>query len=143
MVQGFSSSPPTPVAVACLLCDRVIIDEDVGDRTIIGEYDEIWYEQFPGSLGSSMLFLKVIDCEGQYDLRIDYVQVSTQELLDTFEAVCSYHDRQSYAEFNLRLPRLSVPEPGEYELRVWMNERFVTSIRLKAHLDDDEDDSEN
>ena len=131
-------SPPTPVAVACLLCDRVIFDEDVGDRTIVGEYDELWYEQFPGSLGPSLLFLKVIECAGQYDLRIDYVQVSTQEVLDELESTCSYDDRQSYAEFNINLPRLTVPEPGEYELKIWMNGRFVTSLRLKAYLDEDD-----
>ncbi len=135
-MQEDSSAPPTPVSVACLLCDRVIFDEDVGDRTIVGEYDEFWYQGFPGSMGPNFLFLKVIECEGQYDTRIDYLQVSTQEVLNELEATCSHDDRQSYAEFNISLPQLMVPEAGEYELRIWMNNRFVTSLRLNAYLDE-------
>ena len=132
---------PTPVVVACLICGRVIVDDDVGDRTIVGIYDHISFESFPASVTTVLLYIKVIEGEGDYNVAIDHLQVAIQEILERFESRVSFHDRQSYNDFEIDLGELIFPDPGEYEFKVWMNGRFVTSVRLMTHLDEGDEDS--
>ena len=141
-LQESNLSQPTPVAVACLICDRVIIDNDVGDRTIVGIYDHISFELFPASVTTVLLYIKVIEGQGDYNVAIDYLQVATQEILERFESGVSFHDRQSYNDFEIDLGELTFPDPGEYEFKVWMNGRFVTSVRLMTHLDEEDGDNQ-
>lgn len=140
-MQESHLSQPTPVAVACLICDRVIVDDNVGDRTIVGIYDHISFESFPASVTTVLLYIKVIEGEGDYNVAIDHLQVATQEMLERFESRVSFHDRQSYNDFEIDLGELRFPDPGEYEFKVWMNGRFVTSVRLMTHLDEEDEDN--
>lgn len=127
-----SSSLPTPVPVAFLVCDQILTDGTTGKKTIVGVFDRIWAERFPASHRPVWLFVRVIDCEGQYPYIIEYVRVSTQEILGKAEGTATSRDRQRYTDFVLQLPVIPLPEQGEYEFRLWMGNKFISSTRLTA-----------
>ena len=79
------SGLPNPVPVAFLLCDQIPIDAATKKKTIVGVFDRIWARQFPAGHGPISLFIRVIDCEGEYSVRIEYVQVSNQSVLAKVE----------------------------------------------------------
>ena len=123
---------PTPVPVALLVCDQVIVEEGSRKKTIVGVFDSIWCVQFPTTHRPAWLYFKAIDCEGEYEHKIEYVQVSTGKVLTQGKGQFLHNDRHQYAEFALKCPPLPLPEPGEYEFRLWLNEKFISSIRVTA-----------
>jgi|ERR687896_419154 hypothetical protein len=127
-----NSAMPTPVPVAFLLCDQISVDSSTGKKTIVGVFDRIWVGRFPANHRPVWLFVRVIDCEGQYPVRIEYVQVSNQTILGRAEGIANSADRHYYTDFILQLPVIPLPERGEYEFRLWMSNRFISSVRLTA-----------
>ena len=123
---------PTPVPIAFLICDQTSQDVTTGKTTIVGVFSDIWAEQFPASHVSTFLYTKLIDCEGEYEFRIEFVQVATQDgLLEAIGEIAS-ESRHRYTEFVLPSPPLPLPAPGEYEFRLWMNNKFISSVRVWA-----------
>ena len=124
---------PTPVPVAFLLCDQIIVEAGSGKKTIVGVFDRVGVRQFPATHSPAWLYIRVIDCEGEYEHRIEYVQVATQKILARANGTATSKNRHVYAEFVLPCPPLQLPEPGEYEFRLWLNEKFISRVRVTAH----------
>ena len=125
---------PTPVPVAFLLCDQIIVEAGSGKKTIVGVFDRIGVHQFPATHSPAWLYIRVIDCEGEYKHRIEYVQVSTQKTLAQANGTATSNNRHIYTEFVLSCPPLPLPEPGEYEFRLWLNDKFISRARVTAHM---------
>lgn len=123
---------PTPVPIALLLCDQVLSDSATEKKTIVGTFDRIWANRFPAIHRNATLFAKLIDCEGEYDIRVEYVQVAGEKVLGTADAKLSSEDRQQYHDFHLQIQGIRIPEAGEYEFRLWMNNRYIHRIRFSA-----------
>ena len=98
----------------------------------MGVFGAIAAQSFPASHGPATLYGKLTECEGRYDLRVDYVQVSTQKVLNKVTATLTSFNRLGYAEFDIDCPVLSIPEAGEYEFNLWMNDKFISRIRFDA-----------
>ncbi len=129
--QG-SEGAPTPVPVAFLLCDQVISDEATKKKTIVGVFDRILLGKFPGSHSPVAVYVRVVDAEGEYKLRVEYVQVASQSVLAVVDGTVHVKDRLRAGEFFIPLPPLPIPSPGEYEFRLWMNDRYIHRVRFNA-----------
>lgn len=125
-------APPTPVSIAFLICDQVIVDRDSNKKTIVGVFDRINVRQFPTMYAPLSLYARVIDAEGEYDVRIDYVKVADEAALARIEAKAVARDRHAPAEFSFRLPPIPIPSAGEYEFRLWMNGRYIHRVKFNA-----------
>ena len=131
MVEG-NQAIPTPVPIAFLICDQVSVDVATGKKTIVGIFGDILVEQFPANHASTSLYAKLIDCEGRYEFRIEFMQVSAQSRLLEAKGEFISESRHRYAEIVLPNPPLPLPEPGEYEFRLWINNSFISSVRITA-----------
>ena len=123
---------PTPVPVAFLICDQISVDQSSQKKTIVGIFDRIWVGQFPTNYRPAWLYARVIDCEGEYAVKIEYVQVSTQTVLGEGEGTATSNNRHGYTDLVLQWPVMPLPDPGEYEFRLWMNNKFISSARVTA-----------
>ncbi len=129
-----SVSTPTPALVAFLVCDSVIQDGPSGKKTLVGVFSNILVENFPAAHASPWLFVKLIDCEGSYDVKFEFVRVSGQEILLEANGNLNATDRHSNTEFALQLPQLPIPAAGQYEFRLWMNEKFISNVRIDVDV---------
>ena len=127
--QGIS----TPVPKALLLCDSVVVDERSKKTTLVGIFDRIFIRKFPGSHGPLTIYARLTDAEGRYELRIDYVQVKTDKLLAQAKLpALEIPDRLKEHEVIIEPPPVQIPEPGQYEFRLWANERYVGRVKFEA-----------
>ena len=123
----------SPVPVAFLVCDQVSEDRATGKKTVVGVFNAVWVMEFPRAHSPATLYIRLIDCEGSYECKIEFVQVSTQEVVMVLEGSLESSDRHAYVEMTPPMPPLPLPAPGEYEFRLWMNNMFVSNIRFTAH----------
>ena len=128
-----SMASPTPVLVAFLVCDSVIQDGPSGKNTLVGVFSNITVSNFPATHVSPWLYAKLINCEGDYVVKIEFVMVSTQEILIEGDASMNVLNRHANAEFVSQLPNLPLPSAGEYEFRLWMNNKFISNVRITVH----------
>ena len=124
--------PPTPVLVAMLVCDTAIQEGTSKKYTLVGVFSEINVQTFPAIHGTAWLYAKLIGCEGEYSTKIDFVRVSDQRVLVSGEGKLIARDRQASVECVSNLPGLPLEIPGEYEFRLWMNDRFISNVRITA-----------
>lgn len=127
-------APPTPVLIAFLVCDYVIQDSLGRKPTLVGIFSNIWVQEFPASHSSSWLYAKLIDCEGDYAIKIEFVRVATQEVLMEGHGNGTSSNRHLNVEIISQLPELSIPAAGEYEFRLWMNDKFIANVRINVDV---------
>ena len=123
----------TPYPLAILLCDQIIVDEISKKKTIVGIFDLIYAEKFPAEHRPLSVYVRLTDAEGQYAFRMDYVQVKNDKLLAQTEIPgVSINDRLKAHELIMQFPPIKIPEPGEYEFRLWANDRYIGRMKFTA-----------
>lgn len=126
------SSPTTPMPLALLLCDTMITDANTRKTTIVGIFERILVNSFPASHQLS-IYARLTDAQGQYEFRFDYAQVKTNTILAQggFKNV-NVPDRLIAFEILLTPPPIPIPEAGQYEFRLWANNRYVGRVGFTA-----------
>ena len=126
-------SANTPYPKALLLCDAIIVDEISKKKTLVGVFSQINIESFPAHFYPMTLYARLIDAEGVYDFILQYVQVSNDKLLNKADIPnVTIPDRLAIHEIVIKLPILPIPDPGQYEFRIWANNKYVGSTSFKA-----------
>lgn len=123
---------PAPIPLAFLLCDQVITDENTKKKTLVSLFDRIWVNEFPTRHQGAALYVRLIGAEGNYNTRVEYVQVDSQDVLAETTGKMKVQDRHAPAEFSLALPPLPIPSAGEYEFRLWIDERYIQRVSFMA-----------
>ena len=129
-------STPTPVPMAFLLCNQVIVEERNRRKTIVGVWNNAFVSAFPATHGPAVLYARFMECEGEYNGRIEQVRVATQEVLATLKFSVTSPDRNKPTDFSSPPLTIALPSPGEYEFRLWMNDRYIHRVRFTAVLRD-------
>ena len=124
------SLPPVPMAF--LICDQVITDEATKKKTLVGVFDHVMVKQFPARHGPVALYARLFDSEGTHDCSVEYVRTDTQEVLGNAKGQISVRSRNKTFEFSINLPAVDIPEPGEYEFRLYLGNRLMHRARLTA-----------
>jgi hypothetical protein len=123
----------TPYPLAILLCDQIIVDERSKKKTLVGVFDTVYAKQFPATHRRLSVYVRLTDAEGQYQLRMDYVQIKTDKLLGHAEIpAVSLPDRLKTHELVMEFPPIKIPEAGDYEFRLWANNRYIGRARFTA-----------
>ena len=126
-------SGATPYSLAMLLCDQVIVDERSKKKTLVGVFDVIYAKSFPAKHSSLSVYARLTDAGGQYKFRMDYVQVKTDNLLVHADIPpVDITDRLKTHELIMQFPPIDIPVRGEYELRLWANERYISRVKFTA-----------
>ena len=123
----------TPYPLAILLCDQIIVDEQSKKKTLVGIFDVIYAKGFPAQHPSLSVYARLTDAEGQYSFRMDYVQVKNDQLIGKGEVPSiTITDRLKVQELVMQFPPIAIPEPGEYEFRLWANDRYIGRVKFTA-----------
>lgn len=126
-------SGSTPYPLAILLCDQIIVDERSKKKTLVGVFDLIYARGFPIIHRPLSVYVRLTDAEGQYQFRMDYVQIKTDKLLGRAEiSTISIADRLKTHELVMEFPPIEIPDQGDYEFRLWANNRYIGRAKFTA-----------
>jgi len=121
-----------PLPVSLLLCDQVISDATSGKKTLVGIFHQVKVVRFPTEYKPVSLYAQLYDGEGEYDIRIDYVNVEDQAKLAEVVGTFSVRERHKPIELAIALPPIPILKPGEYEFRLWIDNQYIQRIRFTA-----------
>ncbi len=126
-------SKVVPYLLAILVCDSGIVDPNSGKKTLVGIFDQVIADKFSTSRWLSVYF-KLSDAEGNYQFKIQYVQVETDNILAEVEtSVLNIKSRLDIRDFLFTYPALLLfPVAGPYEFRLYANNMFLGHITINA-----------
>src|ERR1017187_9080810 len=118
-----------PSVLAMLLCDTVLTEAvaPTGKKTLVGIFDVFWTDQFPLAAPGFVLYAKLTDMEGPYQMRIDLANLHDAQRLASFTVpVESPADRLQTFDFLVGFPPgLKFESSGIYEFQLYADEAFI------------------
>jgi hypothetical protein len=121
-----------PIPMAFLICDQVISDEATKKKTLVGIFDRIWVAQFPTNHHPIAVYARFYDAEGTFEVRVEYVKVKSETVMAEAKMTMNVPQRKAAGEFSIAFPPIPIPEPGDYEFRLWINDRYVQKVGFTA-----------
>ncbi len=125
---------PPPVVLAVVICDLIIRDEMTKKLSLIGVFSAIHGVQLPIVLPASMhLYAALTDGRGEYRSRITVRHLETETVIFQAEGPLMFQDPQQVVELNMKLPHVSFPHWGRYEIALYADEQFLGSRTFTAY----------
>ncbi len=132
--MGRKTKPP-PKCKAILVCEDVKITKK-GVISLINIFDKFLVSDFPIPLNTQQLYLYLTDGVGKYEIRVELVDVATNETLSTSPAIeHDFENRFMPQEVTFRL-RCRIPHAGTYEFVAFADDQEIDRLRIEARFKD-------
>ena len=130
-----------------LLCNQTIIEAETGKLSIIGIFDNIEMDRFPGWFPIFTAFLQLTDGIGAYKITIEVWDLQRGEVLASVTSTgIEFDDRADKVNLMIPVPSLLLQHPGRYDVVVLTDGQEIDRQQFVAERPegeyDDEDDAE-
>jgi hypothetical protein len=117
---------PVPKTNAMLICDYVITERGTNKKSLIGVFENIGAVQFPCTHYQLSVYIKLTEAQGGYRFRLELVDLKNDTMIGKSqmpEPIQISNPLMTHElVFNLR--GLRFPHAGEYEFRIFANDRI-------------------
>lgn len=125
---------PTPKMNAMLICDSVITEVGTNKRSLIGVFENINAFKFPIAHHFLAVYVKLTDAQGTYKFKLELVDLGKNIIVGKGEIPDSINitNRLGTYELVFNLGGLKFDHPGEYEFRIFANERIFAQKKFSV-----------
>lgn len=124
---------PAPTLKAMLLCDLAISEAGTNKTSLIGIFDRLYLTMIPIN-PRIYVYWKLVDAQGAYTFKLDFVDVSRDSVIGSVEAgVFEMPDPLQGYEMTSPLT-VHISGPGLYEFRLYGNRQYIGSISFDARM---------
>lgn len=117
---------PIPKTNAMLICDYVITERGTNKKSLIGVFENIGAMTFPCTHHSLSVYIKLTEAQGQNRFRLELIDLQTDTVIGKSEMPDAIQIANPLTThelvFNLR--GLRFPHAGDYEFRIFANDRI-------------------
>ncbi len=122
--------PSKPVIKSFLIADSVIQEKGSNKWSAIGIFDRIYTHNFPFLHANTALYIKLADAEGEYELKIEFVDSSGRKL-GIFEGIkLKVLSKLDTPDFGIKTQNLFIPASGKYHFDLYFNNQHCANIPL-------------
>jgi len=122
---------PAPTLKAMLLCDLAISEAGTNKTSLIGIFDRLYLTTIPIN-PRIYVYWKLVDAQGAYTFKLDFVDVRRDNVIDSVEAgVFEMPDPLQAYEMTVPLT-VQISAPSLYEFRLYGNRQYIGSISFDA-----------
>lgn len=117
---------PTPKANAMLICDQVITEQETNKKSLIGIFETVGAFQFPFAHPALSVYIKLTDAQGKYKFRLELLDLQKDTVIGKGEIpqeIVMTSPLQTH-ELVFQLGGLKFSHPGEYEFRIFANDKI-------------------
>ena len=124
----------TPKANAMLLCDSVITEIETNKKSLIGVFENINALKFPTTHHFLAVYIKLTAAKGSYRFRLELVDLKNNSILGRGEIPqdISINNPLGTHELVFNLAGLRFNNPGEYEFRIFANDKVFAQKTFLA-----------
>src|SRR5690348_10742188 len=111
-----------PSALGLILCHRVIIDRETGERTIVGSFDALRCQSVPFEAPPIVAYAALTDGLGRVNLEMRVTDVDGEDQLALVRLAINFPDPFAIAHVRFRFSDLSFPNEGQYLFELFANQ---------------------
>src|SRR3989338_11527853 len=117
---------PVPKTNAMLICDYVITEQGTNKKSLIGIFENITAPQFPMTHYSLSVYVKLTDAQGDYQFRLELVDLKTNGVLAQCALPQSVHigNPLETRELVFNLRGLKFSQAGQCEFQIYANDHI-------------------
>jgi hypothetical protein len=117
---------PVPVCLAMVVCDDFEKEPGTNKYTLIGTFAALGGPQFPLTHPHITVYVALTDGHGRTQLRLELIDVNEErEAVFHFQGGVTFDDPRHVLEICFQTPAVTIPEPGDYRLRLFANDEFL------------------
>jgi len=117
---------PVPKTNAMLVCDYVITEQGSKKKSLIGIFENIGASKFPFIHPTLSVYIKLTEANGNFRFRLELIDLKTNIVIGNgllpHDIAIANPLMAHELVFNLR--GLKFSHPGEYEFRIYANDRI-------------------
>ncbi len=125
---------PIPSVVAMLVCDQIITEEGTKKKSLIGVFENFASLAFPVLFQRLAVYVKLADAVGDYLFKLRFVKLKDESLIAEMGIQAKITDSGQYAELAIGLGNLPIPEPGKYEVQLYVDDVYLHRATMQAVL---------
>jgi hypothetical protein len=124
--KGRGGRKPIPKCKAFLLCERVIVEAETGNVSVISSFTGFLVQVFPGSIGPCTAFLQLVDGIGRYQVTVEIHDLRNNVIIAKSPTIdMEFPERPNRANLAIRIPQLALPHDGAYDVVVLAGEQEI------------------
>lgn len=123
---------PCPIALGLTICERVIVEKDTENVSLIGLHTRTFVERLPGRIPPFCVSstLTGSDGSGNVDLRIQLIR--TMEVVNSYRQTVYFPNRLTEMRVIFRLNQCDAPEPGLYQVQLLVDDEWLAQRRFEV-----------
>ena len=116
---------PIPEVAAALVCQLLVTDFFTKSKTLCGIFSILQSPSLPASTNVG-LFVKMIDGEGAYAVRVRFVRLRDDKtILELPIQQITWTNRLEPIEYGVNFQQVPLEEEGMHEFQIFMNDVYV------------------
>lgn len=124
---------PAPICLAMVVCDGHYRDPFTNKRTLIGTFSTLSGETFPIVHPHITINVALTDGRGHVPVLLEMVDADEERPpLIKFEGSVTFADPRHVIDMCFQTGVISIPEPGEYRLRLFAGGEFILERKIFA-----------
>jgi len=116
---------------AFLLCDSVVVDQQTGKTTVQGVFDQVFRDSYPGGHPNITIYARFSVSQASSDVDIEIRTPSGKTDRLPSQKVAPRIGIE-VVQFMVQVPVLPLPEPGKYELSLFIDGETAATFRFTA-----------
>ena len=129
-----SAMTATPKTNAMLVCDYVITEQGTHKKSLIGIFENISATRFPCTHAALSVYIKLTDANGTYHFRLELVDLQNDSVIGKGEIPreVTIQNPLLVHELVFNLKTLRFLHPGDYEFRIYANDKIFGQKTFKV-----------
>jgi hypothetical protein len=124
---------PDPTALALLLCEQVIVDQQSRNPSPINIFTGLAVEGFPSDAQRFSVFAALTDSKGDGHLELRAIRLDTGEQFYAQQYPIHFPDRAIVVNVNIRVRAIRFAVPGVYEFLLLVDGNLVAQRKLRVY----------
>jgi hypothetical protein len=121
----------TPYPLSMVVCDGLWRDPYTGKLTLIGLFTTVGSDVFPMSIPILSIYVALTDGQGEMPVKLELVDADEEQPpLFSDEQRVTFTDPCVVMELGFQKGGVVIPKPGEYRLKLFVNDEFLIERRL-------------
>lgn len=127
-------NPPgeTPLGMAIVLCDEIIIDQETQKKSLIGTFCNLWAPEFPVQHPKLCVYVTLTNGMGMVQVEMKCCNTATAEKVFGIEGQIQFPDPNHVHELIFKVNNLIFPQAGVYSFEVLCNDEMVLENRFNV-----------
>jgi hypothetical protein len=119
-----------PVVTSLILCEQVVVEETTRNVTLVNCFHRKAVDGFPSDPFPFVVFAWLTDGMGESAIRLSISSLDTEEELHRSEGTYRFVNPLQTVRFSVRVPRLSFPTAGEYQVLLLAGEEMIAERKF-------------